>query len=174
MDFRKRWFHWGGFSQIVSSPMLVFENCDYLFHCCGISSTGTFDRNFFDRDFLPGIFWPGFLTGNFRKFFAKSKFAKSSLQIPSILFDDFTTGPNFAKVSPATVALSPISIFFLSFSNLSFYREKCNTIRKHPMGPHMVELFKGGVRKIGPGEKSRVFSRFSKKGTAVESIEIAR
>ena len=41
------------------------------------------------------------------------------------------------------------------------------------MGPHMVELFKGGVRKIGPGEKSRVFSRFSKKGTAVESIEIA-
>ena len=144
--------------------MLVFENCDYLFHCCGISSTGTFDRNFFDRDFLPGIFRPGFLTGNFRKFFAKSKFAKSSLRIPSILFDDFTTGPNFAKVSPATVALSPVSIFFLSFSNFSFYREKCNTIRKQPMGPRMVELFKGGVRKIGRGKIWRFFESIFQKG----------
>jgi len=146
--------------------------------------------------------------GNFRKIFAKSKFAKSfarfsqnhnlrkfPFKILRFFFDDFTTGPNFAKVFPATVALSPISIFFLSFY---FNSPKEKIFQKTPKNAkNLTKLLKLRcanflkeqfydffpdfpakrlpwkalkLRLAGLALKNRFLSRLSKNETAVENI----
>ena len=172
MDFRKLWFHWGGFSQIVISLRWIFE---------------TF--NFSEASFRKLESFRKYFAGDFRKFRKISKispassenfgkFRKSRRRFPKISenFENLA-GPNIFWQIPR---FSPPKYFPKFWEKLNFLKEKWPRKKNFsPAGPFQmrgVPLRPLATPGAGPRRAKisaefflEFFFRFSKKGTAVET-----
>ena len=180
VDFRKLLFHRGGFSQIVISLRWIFANCDFIevdfrklwFHWGGFSKHLISRRRVFGNWKVSENISP-VISENFGKF---RKFRRRVLKISENfenLAGDFRKFRKISKTSPARTFFDKFLDFprrniSRNFGKFEFFKGKMTLEKKNFRADARVlhEKASGGElgRKLGPGEKSRVFFPTFQKG----------